>query len=735
MPIRQLAPDVAAKIAAGEVVERPASVVKELIENSIDAGATQIRVDLIHGGLQLIRVTDNGSGIAVDELPLALARHATSKVAKIDDLEHIRSLGFRGEALASIAAVAEVTLVSRQRSAEQGAQVSAQNGELSEVTTAAATVGTTITVRNLFSAVPARLKFLKSRNTEVSHCHHLLEQYALAYPEIRFHVYSEGRQIFATPGDGQLASVLVEVYGLQTAEQMVPIPSSERQNDSEYPVVTGYTSRPTCYKSTRQHISFFVNRRWVLSRMLTAAVEGAYHSLLLTGRHPLAVINIELDPVLLDVNVHPAKTEIRFLKERRVFAAILRAVRAALLVEPEMPEWQPKNKAASGSPDSKNSAASAQDDPLAELESLEESSNDDEVSEASAASSSIQNEVRQVFPGDNPWMTVTEEETGTKPPLMGRLWQSHVRGTEHDPRENGQTRKKNSSSPSGEPSDRREVARDTQESQGPEFHPERFSTHPSTFLEARTAQASSFPSIEQAEKRESEKDQFVVSQTEREQPSQAPLMPLAQSELALSSVDPQQARRLPRLRVVGQVAQSYIVTEGEDGMFLIDQHAAHERILLERMVTSLKARAPISQLLLTPIKLELAPSELEAIEEYQPQLEHIGFAFDPSDDGMLAIRAIPGVLVKQMNSRSLHELLLDVTSAESLGDTETWEERALANVACKAAIKANYFLTVSEMREMLEQLEQTQAPYSCCHGRPTMVHFGLTALASAFERR
>ena len=726
MPIRQLAPDVAAKIAAGEVVERPASVVKELIENSIDAGATQIRVDLIHGGLQLIRVTDNGSGIAVDELPLALARHATSKVAKIDDLEHIRSLGFRGEALASIAAVAEVTLVSRQRSAEQGAQMSAQGGELSEVTTAAATVGTTITVRNLFSAVPARLKFLKSRNTEVSHCHHLLEQYALAYPEIRFHVYSEGRQIFATPGDGQLASVLVEVYGLQVAEQMVPVPSSERKDDAEYPIVTGYASRPTCYKSTRQHISFFVNRRWVLSRMLTAAVEGAYHSLLLTGRHPIAVINIELDPALLDVNVHPAKTEIRFLKERRVFAAILRAVRAALLVEPEMPQWQPKSGATSSAPATKSPAPSDQDDPLAELDSLEESP-DDESSEASPS----QNDARRVFPGDNPWMTVTEEETGTKPPLMGRLWQSHVRGTE--PKANVQTAKKRSLSPSGEPSNGQEVLSDTQETQESQFSSESFSVHPSTFLETSAAQAPSSPSVEQAEKRESEKDQPAAPQAERGQPSQAPLMPLAQAEL--SSVDPQQARRLPRLRVVGQVAQSYIVTEGEDGMFLIDQHAAHERILLERMVASLKARAPISQLLLTPIKLELAPRELEAIEEYQPQLEHIGFAFDPSDDGMLAIRGVPGVLVKQMNSRSLHELLLDITSAESLGDTETWEERALANVACKAAIKANYFLTVSEMREMLEQLEQTQAPYSCCHGRPTMVHFGLTALASAFERR
>src|SRR3989441_12240003 len=236
MPIRQLAPDVAAKIAAGEVVERPASVVKELIENSIDAGATQIRVDLTNGGLQLIRVTDNGSGIPADELQLALSRHATSKVARIDDLEHIRSLGFRGEALASMAAVAEVTLLSRHRSASQGAQVSASSGQISEVTAAASPEGTIVTVRNLFSAVPARLKFLKSRNIEISHCHHLLEQYALAYPEIRFRVFSEGRQLFATPGNVQLPSVRVEVYGLQVAEQMVPIQSTEHSDNSEYPI-------------------------------------------------------------------------------------------------------------------------------------------------------------------------------------------------------------------------------------------------------------------------------------------------------------------------------------------------------------------------------------------------------------------------------------------------------------------------------------------------------------------
>ena len=448
MPIRQLAPDVAAKIAAGEVVERPASVVKELIENSIDAGATQIRVDLSGGGLQLIRVTDNGSGIAPDELPLALARHATSKVAQIDDLEHIRSLGFRGEALASIAAVAEVTLLSRPRGAEQGAQIDALNGHISDVVTSASAEGTTITVRNLFSAVPARLKFLKSRNTEVSHCHHLLEQYALAYPEIRFSVFSDGRQIFATPGDGQLSSVIVEVYGLPIAEQMVTITGNDHPDDPEYPVVHGYVSRPSCYKSTRQYISFFVNRRWVLSRMLTAAVEGAYHSLLLAGRHPIAVVNIQIDPAMLDVNVHPAKTEIRFLKERRVFAAILRAVRAALLVEPGMPEWQPADVSAQDhTQDDLDLASETLSSMLTALPEPVDSEDDllllPPHPDLADASRSV------ALPSDNPWLTVTEEETGTKPPLLSRLWQSHVHNTPTPQSATGRTIK-----PAGEPENR-----------------------------------------------------------------------------------------------------------------------------------------------------------------------------------------------------------------------------------------------------------------------------------------
>jgi DNA mismatch repair protein MutL len=720
MPIRQLAPDVAAKIAAGEVVERPASVVKELIENSIDAGATQIRVDLVHGGLQLIRVTDNGCGIAPEELPLALARHATSKVSQIDDLEQIRSLGFRGEALASIASVAEVTLLSRQHDAEQGAQISASNGQISDVTVAASPEGTTLTVRNLFSAVPARLKFLKSRNTEVSHCHHLLEQYALAYPEIRFSVTSDGRQIFATPGDGQLASALIAVYGLQIAQQMVPIVGQERPDEPGYPVVSGYTSRPVCYKSTRQHISFFVNRRWVMSRMLTAAVEEAYHSLLLTGRHPIAVVNIQLDPALLDVNVHPAKTEIRFLKERRVFAAILRAVRAALLEEPQMPQWQSQQSTRS------NAAFSSDATPE---EDLSEEDLADETNEAQSQNVTTQKAASARFPDDNPWLTVTEEETGTQPPLLSRLWQSHVRVETQSSGTNNQSRSTAADVQSEQQQDRIAAADEPRSETVSQKTLPDAPAEPATTGHTVTLNGWQFPGfIARPQTTRPEEKSPPTPAAEPDAPCQT-MLPAGQP------VAPQQTRRLPHLRVIGQLAQSYIVTEGENGMYLIDQHAAHERILLERMIASMQNKEPLSQHLLSPIDIKLAPTELETIEEHIPQLEHIGFILAIVDHQTLQVRAIPGVLAKQMSTRAVHELLVDLTSEEEPGQTEIWEERALANVACKAAIKANYFLTVSEMREMLEQLEQTRAPYSCCHGRPTMVHFSLPALEREFGRR
>ncbi|HEX9069586.1 MAG TPA: DNA mismatch repair endonuclease MutL [Ktedonobacterales bacterium] len=617
MPIRQLPHDVAAKIAAGEVVERPASVVKELVENSLDAGARHIRVELAGGGLEMIRVTDDGAGIPRDELALAFSRHATSKIATVDDLERIGTLGFRGEALASIAAVSHVALISRHREAEAGAQITVVAGEGSDVTAAASPTGATITVRGLFASVPARLKFLKSRPTETSHCLHLIEHYALAWPEVQFSVTSEGRRAFETLGDGKLKQTITSVYGLSIAEQMVSLdtaeetPFGEEPQPEDRPVVTGYLSLPTCYKSTRQFMSFFVNRRWVQSRTLTFAVEEAYHSLLLMGRHPLAIINISIDPGQLDVNVHPAKTEVRFLRERQVYAAVQRAARAAVLANAETP-------AISSSVFSVPVWAM----PL-------------------PASDTPPAPGQRVMPASAPVSAPAEV------PAQGELI----------------------APPTAPPS--------LQPLPGPQGQPA---------------------------------------------PTQAPLVG---------------GSRLPVMRVLGQVSQSYIVAEGPEGVYMVDQHAAHERILLERMVEQARAQGMLSQQLLQPLPIELAPQERERLDDHSEQLRALGFDLEPFGHDTVLVRAIPSVLGPGMQSHALRDLLVDLAGADAgaASHGETWDEHALANVACKAAIKAGQALSPDEMRELLRQLEETHAPGSCCHGRPTMVHLSLSALEREFDRR
>lgn len=610
MPIHQLPPEVAAKIAAGEVVERPASVVKELLENALDAGAQTIRLELAGGGLDLIRVSDDGRGIAAADMPLALARHATSKISALDDLERITTLGFRGEALASIAAVAQVTLLSRPATAASGRQLIAGDGVAGPIRAAGAPVGTSISVRGLFRAVPARLKFLKTRATETGHCLHLVEQYALAYPEVRFFVMSDGRQVLATAGDGRLASVLVAVYGVRVADAMLPLAvenAAERSATGPASMVWGAISRPTCYKSTRQYLSFFVNRRWVQSRSLTYAVEEAYHSLLLAGRHPIAVVNIALDPALLDVNVHPAKTEVRFLRERQVYAAVQGAARAALLATIETPRLSPGAFAAPGwaSEHAPTGLAAPADSAPRALQAADTSS-------------------------------------------QARLWAPGYEavGTAHD---------------------------------------------------ADVGSALADGGTEE-----------LVG-----------------------------GRKLPALRVLGQVSQSYIITEGPDGMYLVDQHAAHERILLERMITEWRAREVASQLLLQPLTLELGPDECELIEVHLVPLAAIGFQIEPFGIGAMLLRAVPAVLASQPHPQPLRELVLELAGAGDAAAShgETWEEHALANVACKAAIKAGQTLSPDEQRELIRQLEGAAAYQSCCHGRPTMVHLSLSALEREFDRR
>ena len=555
MPIRVLATEVVSKIAAGEVVERPASVVKELIENSLDAGATQIAVEAQGGGMELIKVSDNGTGIPASELELAFRRYATSKISDLDDLEKISSLGFRGEALPSMAAVAEVEIFTQTSSETVGSYMSLRKGEVVRKESRARPQGTTVTVHRLFRYFPARLKFLKSVNTESSRIAHLASQYALAFPGVKFSLVLDKRQSLRTTGNGDLADVVSEIYGSEIAHKMLKVEQKDGPTK-----VTGLTSPPSLTRSNRNYLSFFVNRRWVHSPLLNRATEEAYHGLLMDGQHPITVINISLPPQELDVNIHPAKAQIKFCHEQTIFSSVQKAVEDALGRTP-----MARSKAVPFS-------------------------------------------------------------------VSSGQWQS-----------------------------------------------------PRMIMDNEPA--------------------FVVAQL--------PTM------------------ELPVLRVLGQLANTYIIAEGPDGLYLIDQHAAHERILYDRILAQWSQKEIEVQGLLQPITIEFSPREEETLRANEESLAEFGFAIESFGNRSYLIRAMPALAARANIIEMVTALLDSLASKESLNP---WEEKIAQSLACHGAIRAGQQLSNEEMRELIKQLEQTKQPRACPHGRPTMIHLNSHQLEKEFGR-
>ena len=555
MPIRVLAAEVVSKIAAGEVVERPASVVKELIENSLDAGATQIAVEAQGGGVELIKVSDNGAGIPASELELAFHRYATSKIDNLDDLEKISSLGFRGEALPSIAAVAEVEISTQTSSETIGSYLHLRKGEVIHRESRARPQGTTVTVRRLFRYFPARLKFLKSANTENSHIANLVSQYALAFPEVKFNLVLDKRPSLRTTGNGDLREVISAIYGSEVAQRML----KAEQKDG-LAKVSGLTSPPSLARSNRNYLSFFVNRRWVRSPLLTRATEEAYRGLLMDGQHPIAVINISLPTQELDVNIHPAKAQIKFCHEQTVFSSVQKAIEEALAKTP--------------------------------------------IASSKAVPFSV----------------------------SSGQWQS-----------------------------------------------------PRMIMDNEPA--------------------FVVAQ--------------------LPTLE------LPVLRVLGQLANTYIIAEGPDGLYLIDQHAAHERILYDRISEQWAQKEVEVQGLLQPITIELSPREKETLKSSKEFLTEFGFTIEPFGNRSYLIRAIPALMARANIIEIITALLDNLASKES---PNPWEEKIAQYLACHGAIRAGQQLSNEEMRELIKQLERTKQPRACPHGRPTMIHLSAHQLEKEFGR-
>ena len=600
MPIQVLAPEVAGKIAAGEVVERPASVVKELVENSIDAGATNIRVDIREGGRRLIRVVDNGCGIRAEEVPLAFARHATSKLTCVEDLERIATLGFRGEALASIAAVSQVTVLTRPKEQTVGQFLHVEGSQVLREEGRGCPAGTIVTVEHLFRNVPARLKFLRRPQTETGHIHTVITRYALAYPGIRFTLSVDDRQTFQSAGNGKLYDVLIAVYGLELARQMLEVETLEstedpgtvssiptvpsREPQPSMPRVFGYTSIPALHRANRSYITLFVNQRWIQDHSLAHAVAQAYHTLLPVGRHPVAVIALEMDPASVDVNVHPTKREVKFHDGRQVFSTVQRAVRHTLVERAPVPS---------------------------------------------------------VVHAPRSWPTPDWER-----------------------------RQSLLSTGRGEPS-----------------------------------------------------------------PTQK-AMELYRPDDALTPVQellPVGPVRLPLLRVVGQVGQTYIVAEGPQGMYLIDQHAAHERVLYEQMTAEQSRDDATSQTLLEPLPLNLDPILVGVLAEHLDKLNEVGFDLEPFGGGSYLLRAVPAVLAVP----DVHAALVDILELLRQGDdplAAQAEERLIAAVCKRAAIKAGQTLSQEEMQQLIRQLEQCESPRTCPHGRPTVLHFSVEQLEKEFGR-
>jgi DNA mismatch repair protein MutL len=582
MPIHLLPPEIASRIAAGEVVERPASVVKELVENALDAGAEYLTIKVEGAGRRLIEVGDDGCGIPAQELSLATYRHATSKLNTAADLFRIDTLGFRGEALASIGSVSRMTISTRPAGAAMGARVNVEAGVAGAVQPIGAPVGTLVRVEDLFFNVPARLKFLKTDTTERRQIDELVTRYALAYPQTRFHLHQEGQLTLQTSGNGDRREVLATLYGVDIARQMLEVLA-----EYDELVISGFISPTSLTRSNRREITIYVNGRWIQDVAVVSAVVQAYHTMLMVGRFPLAALFIDLPADQVDVNVHPAKSEIRFREKDRVFSGVQRAVKRALLAYTPVSSLEPRPS----------------------------------------------------------WMS-PDENAAHQLDLTKSMFTTSV-------------------SP-GLPS------------------PE---SRPGTSL----------------------------------------------SQASPSSQEEVQPGRVPLLRPVGQIAAAYLVAEGPDGLYLIDQHAAHERVLFERYQAQHGSGIP-AQALLEPVTIELSPASARQLEDQLPLLNHLGFQVEHFGARSFLVRAVPALLAGIDPAAALRVLVEDFDEDETPLGSEL-EARVIARICKRAAVKAGQTLAPEEQRALLSDLEACRSPRTCPHGRPTMIHLSVDLLERQFGRK
>lgn len=610
------------KIAAGEVVERPASVVKEILENSIDAGSSWIRIDIQEAGLTEIRIVDNGSGIAADDVEKAFLPHATSKISTETDLFHVKTLGFRGEALASIASVSRLSIQSSEGD-KAGVSLELEGGEIIKRGKSDARQGTEIVVRDLFFNTPARLKYMKSLHTELGHITDVLNRMALAHPEVRIEATHNGKGLLKTSGNNDMLQVISQVYGMSVAKQMSPVEYSTLDFS-----ITGYIAKPEVTRASRNYMSTIINGRFVRNVALNKAIIEGYHTLLPIGRSPIVVLSIEMDSILVDVNVHPAKLEVRFSKEKELYTAVKDMIQSHFRKITLIPEVTKK--------------------PAAKEKSEQRS---------------FQFETQ-------PSNIYKEKETEEKP-------EEYVRPAP--------------------------VIRESNHYQ---------ESNPTSLVHKQDNRPGADLDEEEA-----------ISHVEE----------TITEESRIESVQQQEQPRVPMMHPIGQLQGTYIMAQNENGLYMVDQHAAQERVKYEFFKRKLGKPINESQELLIPMTFDFSKKEAIFIEEAKESLEKVGLFFEPFGNQTYVIRSHPTWFPTGFEEEIIREMV-DQFIQDSTINVEKIREEAAILMSCKRSIKANHYLTTDEMFQLLEDLRNTTDPFTCPHGRPIIVHFSTYELEKMFKR-
>ncbi len=632
------------QIAAGEVVERPVNAVKEMVENAVDAGATDIEVEIADGGMTYIRVTDNGSGMSMEDAKLSIVRHATSKISSVENIYHIASLGFRGEALASISSVSRTAITTRRPDDVEGTVVEVVGGEVTEVKSIGAPSGTTIEVRDLFYNVPARKKFLKSERTESSRINAMMGKLALANPDISFRLINNGRSVLETPGNGRLLDAISALYGTKVAGEMLPVAGS-----TENAVMEGLISKPSLLKSSRQYQTLIINRRVIESSAVAKAVDNAYHSLLPKNGQPILVLSFQVPPESIDVNVHPQKREIKFADEQSIFRLVYHGV----------------------------------------LETLTTQSEADHI-----AREIIRNPGHQILHGGD--LNPAEVTVGDKSSLghdIG-LTEEEKRGEQPKPTAWGETaaayhwEEKERPKLSLLPKDRKE------ESFQPQMKKADLFGETSVLDSYRKEERREAPGVSQEALFENVK-------------AEEPIIPL------------------------GQVSDCFILCKRGMDLFIIDQHAAHERVRYDRLAA--RAEGIPVQEILVPYLIHVDMEDMDILEDQRSELERLGITFEQAGPDVIRITGSPEDLSQTEMERVMKDILL-AFHEQNVPSPETMRHRMMAYAACRGAVKRGDPLNIRQMKELITDLFHTTRPFVCPHGRPTIVKFTPEELGRLFKR-